>query len=300
MRRQSRSQIIGREGERWFESVLPPEWSIQRPLDDFGLDGIVAVGDSKHLTPYEFGVQVKSSSHFNVVRKHIVVPRIPREAIEYWARKFFPTLLVAYDTKQKLGHFEWISNLVSLGDFQSGKKSFYLHIPADRVICDECWPVIKGELERYHQEFSAALRGAREIIPMAASFAGLLRNLCTSKLANLAIRDQQILYTCAQAWTHEEVVRQLDRFIPEVDPASVAAHNLQRFRESYVAGCNLIFRDFEKSYANPDVKWIMMKNLPEAEPTLDELTAMLAECVSGLLGHISEDWKEGRSLRAAL
>lgn len=286
MRRQSKSQIVGREGERWFESNLPPEWSIQRPIDDFGLDGIVAVGDSTHLTPYEFGVQIKSSSHFNLVRNHVVVPNISRDAIEYWARKFFPTLLVAYDTKSKIGYFEWISNLVDLNEIQSAKKSFYLHIPRERVVCGKCWAVVQDELKSFHREFSTALRGAREIIPLATRLAGLLRNLCMSKMADVTIRDQQFLYVTAQAWTHEEVIRQLDRFIPNVDPASMAAHNLQKFRDFYMNGCKLIFHDFEKQYREADVHWIMMKKLPEAESTLNELTAMLADCVSGLLGHI--------------
>lgn len=286
MRRQSKSQIVGREGERWFESVLPPEWSIQRPIDDFGLDGIIAVGDSTHLTPYEFGVQIKSSLHFNFVRSHVVVPKISRDEIEYWTRKFFPTLLVAYDTNQKIGYFDWISNLVGLREMQSGKRLFYLHIRSERVVRGECWAVIKDELKRFHREFSIAVRGAREIIPLAASLAGLLRNLCKSKMADVTKIDQQHLYATVQAWTHEEVIRQLDRFIPDVDPASMAASNLQRFRDSYMDGCKLIFHDFEKQYLNPDVKWILMKKLPESESTLNELTAMLADCVRGLLGYV--------------
>lgn len=286
MRRQSKSQIIGREGERWFQAVLPPEWSMQRPIDDFGLDGIVAVGDNTHLTPYEFGVQIKASSRFNVVRSCIVVPRVPREAIDYWARKFFPTLIVAYDTTRKVGYFDWVSNLVDLAQLQSKNRYFYLYIRTERVVGGECWAVITDELKNFHREFSRALRGAREIIPVAATLAGLLRNLCTSKMADLEVRDELMLYTMAQAWTHEEVIRQLDRLIPNVEPGSVAASNLSNFRSAYLAGCKAIFRDFEKQLSVEGVKWIMMKKLPDAEPILNELTAMLADCVSGLLSYV--------------
>ena len=106
--------------------------------------------------------------------------------------------------------FQIFSNL---DEMQSGKNSFYLHIRSERVVCGECWTVVKDELKHFHREFSIALRGAREIIPLAASLAGLLRNLCMSKMADVTIRDQQILYITAQAWTHEDVIRQLDRFI---------------------------------------------------------------------------------------
>jgi Domain of unknown function (DUF4365) len=74
MRKQSKAQIIGREGERWFSSILPPEWSLQRPIDDFGSDGIVAVGSEKHLTSFEFGVQVKSTSQLKAVKGSRLAP----------------------------------------------------------------------------------------------------------------------------------------------------------------------------------------------------------------------------------
>ena len=156
MRKQSKAQVIGREGERWFHSVLPPEWSIQKPLDDFGIDGIVAVGTQAHLSPIEFGVQIKSSSRFKIIDRKLIVPRISRDELLYWSRKFYPTLIIAYDTRAKRGYFDWISNVSSLGDLQKRQDYHYIHISVDRIVTDDCWPLIKSELEAFHAQFSEA------------------------------------------------------------------------------------------------------------------------------------------------
>lgn len=288
MRRQSGSQITGREGERWFQSRIPAEWSVQKPADDFGTDCIVAIGDSKNLTPYEFGVQVKSSANFKMVRNHIVLPRISREEIEYWSGKFIPTLIVAFDTKDKVGFFEWISNLVSITEFRSNRSTFYLHIDRNRQFSDRCWEVIKGEVIRFHNEFSIAMKGSKEIIPLATNLASLLRNLCVSRMADVSVRDEQVAYVTAQAWTHPEVIRQLDRFIPGVDPESLAAQKLKIFRDAYMDTCKEIFHEFERQLNEKNVHWIMMKKGPLAEAKLVELTARLSSCVSGLLAHIHQ------------
>ncbi len=286
MRKQSQAQITGREGERWFASVLPPEWSIQRPLEDFGLDGIVAVGDSAHVTAYEFGVQIKSSTQFNRVRDHVVVPRISRDTVIYWSKKFFPTLLVAYDARRKIGYFDWVSNLVERGDLLSSKEHFYLHIPQARIISSECWATIKAELIKFHDEFSTALRATNEILPIATEFATMLRNLCLSNTSNRLEREGEVIYSTTQAWTHVEVIRRLDQLMPNIATGSIAERNLRIFRDLYFAECDKIFMNFSQlCEKDSGVGWIMMKKNSEA--VLKELTAMLAECVSGLLRHIS-------------
>lgn len=286
MRKQSQSQITGREGERWFASVLPPEWSIQRTFEDFGLDAIIAVGDKAHVTAYEFGVQIKSSSRFNRVGERVVVPQISRDMVLYWSRKFFPTLLVAYDVKNKIGYFDWVSNLIEPDHIVSGRQNLFLHVPQVRVISPECWPIIKAELVQFHAEFSTALRATREILPVATEFAAMLRNLCVSDTADRLAREGLVLYTMAQAWTHIEVVRRLDQLMPNIAPGTVAASNLMAFRDFYFQECDKIFVDFPKLCTQGnDGAWILIKK--DSEATLKQLTAALADCVSGLLRHAS-------------
>ena len=290
---QNRSQVIGREGERWFQSFLPPEWSIQRPVDDFGNDGIVAVGTDTQVTSLEFGVQIKSSLRFKYRNRKIIVPKITRDNLYYWARKFYPTLIVAYDTKTKIGYFEWASNLVSADELDDKKKYYYLHISTDRAVSDACWPVIKAELQDFHTEFLRAFQTKFEIVPIVNTLASLLRNLCTSATAERSGREGEVLYITAQAWTHIEVVRQLDTLIPETMPDSIAYQILSRFRETYFRQCEEIFVDFAKCVEDGGAQWILIQKPELSEPILQYLTAMLSECVCGLLDTAIEKNLEG-------
>jgi Domain of unknown function (DUF4365) len=105
MRRQSESQIIGRAGERWFSSILPSAWSIQRPIDDFGSDGIISIGNKTSMTNLEFGVQIKSkkSAEWNDNKSRI---SITRDMARYFSGKFYPTLFVLYDQRHNSGYFQ--------------------------------------------------------------------------------------------------------------------------------------------------------------------------------------------------
>ena len=275
MRKQSKAQIIGREGERWFHSVLPPEWSIQKPLDDFGIDGIVAVGTETHLSPVEFGVQIKSSSQFKTVGKKIVVPNIGKDELLYWSRKFYPTLLIAYDTKRKVGYFDWICNISSPEDLRKNQDFFYLHIDSARVVSHDCWPRLKAELEAFHMQFANAFHAKFELLPVIITLASLLRNLCASTMADKETRDGLMLYVTAQAWTHIEVITQLDLLIPKTAPDSLLKRILAELRKAYFGKCDQIFLDFSKLVQSSDATWIMMKKPEHSGVVLNELTAML-------------------------
>lgn len=282
-RKQTQSQIIGREGERWFAASLPSSWTLQKPFDDFGIDGIVGVGSDTHVSPLEFGVQIKSSKSFKFVKGRIVSPAISRDAILYWARKFTPTLVVLYDLKNHKGYCEWLFNLIDIHDIRSQNTQFYLKIPSENQINEQMWPKLQNHLNELECEFSAALRNKREILPVATALSKFLRNLCVARMADFEDRKEIVAFMTAQAWTHVEVVRELDRLIPDVDDTSSAYTNLVYFRTAYYDLCKQIYHEFDDLLAGQSAQWIMMKKLPESETTLNELTAMLAECVSGLL-----------------
>lgn len=112
MRKQSTSQIIGREGERWFFSKLPSEWLWQPPADDFGIDGTVAIGNKNSVTPFEFGVQVKSCRKWETQDKHLLVRGVSTDVVRYWATRLVPTMLVAYEASSQRGFYAWIPDIV--------------------------------------------------------------------------------------------------------------------------------------------------------------------------------------------
>jgi hypothetical protein len=287
--KQTQAQIIGREGERWFESVLPPAWTLQRPLDDFGTDAIVAVGNENHMTPMEFGVQIKSSKNFKKTKGNLIVPKIRRDTIIYWSRKFYPTLIVAYDAKSRNGYYEWISNLISRDELDTPKSNFYLHIPITRKLTEAAFDKIEIELDEFHRNFTSAFKSRAEIVPVAASLASFLKHLCMAEMADKSDEEQAMWALLAQTQAHEGVVRDLDRLIPWIDPDSIAHYRLTRFRGAYLEECETLMHDFAKKYQDTETKWYGVKKLPEGGVINSRLIAMLSDCVSGLINHVRDD-----------
>ncbi len=61
--RQTTAQSLGREGEQWFQHVLPSTWVFQRPNEDFGIDGTMPIASPNAISGLEFSVHIKSSRH---------------------------------------------------------------------------------------------------------------------------------------------------------------------------------------------------------------------------------------------
>lgn len=285
MRKQNKSQIIGREGERWFSSILPPQWSIQRPFDDYGTDGIVTVGTKTEILPLEFGVQIKSSRNFNTVNSCVVVPRITFDMLKYWLRKFIPTLLVAYDSRRSEGYCQWVHNLVTYEDMRTQQKEYCLHIELDRIITQSSWDGVHKELEEYESIFRSAIQAKTEILPAAKQLSTALSTLCNNELIDLSTRDGVVRRTSTLAWTYISAAKEVDNLLENLAPNSNARKTLAIFRDSYFSKCREIILDFDKQVDSwgKDAGWIAMKKPEECKNVRLQLNAMVSDCLFGLL-----------------
>src|SRR5437867_3498560 len=107
MPRQVKSQSVGRQGERWFEGLLPSTWILQPPKDDVGVDGVVVICEDGPLNGLEFRVQVKTSDKWTVSGDFISVRNVKRDSALYWITGFTPTLLVLHEVSTGRGAFAW-------------------------------------------------------------------------------------------------------------------------------------------------------------------------------------------------
>ncbi|HYN79820.1 MAG TPA: DUF4365 domain-containing protein, partial [Lamprocystis sp. (in: g-proteobacteria)] len=113
MPRQSRSQNIGRAGERWFNEQLPLSWISQRPTEDVGVDYLVVICEEGLLNGLEFRVQVKSSENWKVLDNHIIYSNFPREKLIDLLIGFTPALLVFYELESKTGYCFWLNQILA-------------------------------------------------------------------------------------------------------------------------------------------------------------------------------------------
>lgn len=285
MRKQNKSQITGRAGERWFSSVLPPQWSIQRPFDDFGTDGIVTVGTNTEILPLEFAVQIKGSQDFKRVKDCIVVPRITFDMLRYWLRKFIPTLLIAYDSRRSEGYCQWIHELVTYEDLQEERKEYYLHIALDRKITQSSWGEIRKELEDFEDVFRSGIQAKIETLPVCKQLSTALSILCNNELIDISTRDGEVRRASTLAWTYISAAKEVDNLLDNLAPDSNTRKTLAIFRDSYFSKCREIILDFDKQVDSwgEDVGWIAMKKPEECKAARLQLNAMISDCLFGLL-----------------
>jgi Domain of unknown function (DUF4365) len=151
MPNQTQSNIIGRIGERWFQNQLPSEWIFQAPSADVGVDGLVVILDKGELNGIEFRVQIKSSSAFTQTQDYIIIKGIKKTTLFYWLHNPTPTLLVAYDTNNKIGHCYWIGDIFfeQLRNQSIDKKIFSFKLPKKIPVDKNCWDLIKTYLTEY-------------------------------------------------------------------------------------------------------------------------------------------------------
>src|ERR1039457_4524191 len=109
MPKQSTSQAIGHEGERWFAAQLPPKWIPQFPSTDVGVDMQVVICEDGPLNGLEFRVQVKSANRWAFQNDCIVVPGFSKASFVDLLGGFTPSLLVLYQASSKSGWCFWLN-----------------------------------------------------------------------------------------------------------------------------------------------------------------------------------------------
>lgn len=287
MRKQTASQIIGREGERWFSSVLPSEWIWQPPADDYGIDGTVAIGDEKAVTPFEFGVQVKSCRRWETRDKHLFVRAVSTDAVRYWALRLVPTLLVAYEAATKRGFYAWIPDLVSIEDFANENATVTLKLPLVQKLDDYCWNDIKSRVLSYHLLTAAAIRKGHVVGAILACINSLgqsLRILCLPSPHPESPEEVGMLWRVAQAVAHRDVVISIQTLASKFETSTELSRQLGAAAEAYGALCSKMFHPFESLLESTDRNVAIAFNEKAAAALHPQLLSQIANLITTLSG----------------
>ncbi|MEO8372850.1 MAG: DUF4365 domain-containing protein [Candidatus Solibacter sp.] len=289
MPKQTPAQILGRQGERWFQSILPPEWVFTRPSEDFGIDGTVAIGDSHAMTPVEFGVQVKASSRWLIQGEYIVVPGIAIETIRYWAGRLLPTLLVLHDAQNTTGYFAWTADLISLCDLEeSSGTTMSLKVSRSNLFSNTCWAGLKQQATMYHQRLASAfatLSDARPLLRTIRALAQALQLLVIPKNMPGRSNDEAMLCRVADIVAHREVVISLRTLAARFDPGHGLHTSLREAAEMYrsiCAGFLNPFDDILDGTGTGVAVWVNDERMIQAHPQLVSIVTGLMVGLSTL------------------
>lgn len=152
------SIAIGRQGEVFFESLLPRGWFLQSPTTDLGKDGLIVIRDNTDLHNLEFSVQVKSSEKPSISNGSVVIRNVSKSSIYYWFASTQPVMIVAVDLTQKKAWYSWHFELFhSPGDLEDGKKAATIRIPTRSTLDAKSWDEIRTSVTKYYRSIHDAL-----------------------------------------------------------------------------------------------------------------------------------------------
>jgi hypothetical protein len=242
MPKQTRSQTIGREGEKWFEAQLPPSWIPQRPTEDVGVDVLVVICEDNALNGLEFRVQIKSTSTWRIRDQHILLP-FARHSLIDLIQGFTPALLVTYESSTKRGFCFWMNQIVGK-DFSllnPRRKSVTLSIPMTRPVAGDLWPrlgqEVRGLSAAVGRRVALAGRSFR-ILTFVHAMSEALRNfdfVAHHWAASGENSDEQAAVLHAlEVSSHRDVVRAIGELRASLPPEFNPIVGLDDFAEGWI------------------------------------------------------------------
>ncbi|MBI2920100.1 MAG: DUF4365 domain-containing protein [Planctomycetes bacterium] len=263
MPKQTRSQTIGREGEKWFEAQLPPSWIPQRPTEDVGVDALVVICEDNALNGLEFRVQIKSTSTWRIRDQHILLS-FARHSLIDLIQGFTPALLVTYESSTRRGFCFWMNQIVGkdLSLLNPRRKSVTLSIPMTRPVAGELWPRLGQEVRGLSAAVGRRVALAGRSFPILAfvhAMSEALRNfdfVAHHWSASDETSDEQAAVLHAlEVSSHRDVVRAIVELSASLPPGFNPIVGLDDFAEGWIQTCESFvpgFRDLVNNH-DPDL-----------------------------------------------
>ncbi|HUP60478.1 MAG TPA: DUF4365 domain-containing protein [Thermoanaerobaculia bacterium] len=287
MRKQSPAQVQGRDGERWFQRLLPAEWLFQRPSEDFGLDGTVVIGVAGYVTHLEFGVQIKSGGRWKVHDGHYLVPGVKVDAIRNWVLHLLPTLFVVYDRTAEMGCWSWVDDLVSQDEIaHSASDTVTLRVPRRSLLNESSWLQIQSYVAMHHASILDAghnLESLRALMQVVRALVRSLQLLQLAPFANRRSETQRRLTRVGDATAHRTVIRKLTEFADRLHTDEPLAGYLRKASAAYRAHCETFIHPFADLLSQDHEAVAIWIN----DDRMRELRPMMALAVSAALAELT-------------
>ena len=248
MPKQTESQAIGQEGERWFAAQLPSTWIPQLPSLDVGVDMLVVICEDGPLNGLEFRVQVKSTRTFHRKDKAIVVRGFPTRSLVDLVQGFTPALLVLYESDTKTGFCYWMNQLLAADTslLTSTNETVTLHVPMTRPVVPELWPKIGNEVQGIMASVGQRVTMSELLLPLLEATHKLMQSLHLIDLcANGTggnVPPEDLLH--AEVTAHKEIVTTLLALDADLEEIGGPIVGIKKTAERYVQSCEEFVKGF--------------------------------------------------------
>lgn len=128
---------------RYFESVLPENWTISKPDHDYGVDAIVNIFDGENASPYEIAVQLKASAKADEGDNEKITLRV---ATYNHLKRILPVvLIIKYVEEAEEGYYLL---LAKVAEPNQDNDTFTVNIPRQNRLSEINWPNIEATVRQ--------------------------------------------------------------------------------------------------------------------------------------------------------
>lgn len=266
---QTEAQVLGRKGERWFETLLPPQWPMVKPPDDFGIDGVVFIGDAPHeLSGIAFAVQVKASREWPITDDHIAI-RLDSASVALWTTLLMPVLLVLYDDRKHTGFYSWVFDLLPSAPLDTLRRlrkgaTYSCRIPCENRIDPDCWPRIAKDGARQVRDVAEALAGVNltaAVLPTVHKLLQAFRTLYLAEHYWQPTTDEEKKSSSTEEITaHREVLLALQALRDKYIYDSPTARTIEGFQQDYRQRLQTFVRNIDETETGQEPALVMVKS----------------------------------------
>lgn len=245
MIRQTKSQILGRKGERWFESLVPSNWIYQLPREDIGIDGHITIGSDTHTGGLDFNVQVKAKSKYPIKDGCITFSEIKRETSIYLGSRMRPTLYIFYDAELNRGYYSWhLEMFEDINDLLfMKKKSLTVKIPASNILDDMIWTTIESYVLEFYEQLDSSLfliNTIERILPTVHALSRGLNILYLCEFSDDPADENELnAKRISEMAAHKENIRTLVNLKNQFDKMTIPIKGIEQSISDYIAELRL-------------------------------------------------------------
>ncbi len=97
-------------GQRVLKNSLPPSWTVEQTIKDYGIDYDVEVTEGKSKKGLGFKVQLKGSEEFVFGKDDRIHVKLKARTINYWINHFGPVMIVCADVENNKIYYSWLED----------------------------------------------------------------------------------------------------------------------------------------------------------------------------------------------
>lgn len=150
--KRTRKHVLEEESKRFVENIIPAEWSITKPDNDYGLDLQVEIVLNENVTGAVWSIQLKATDKI-VYKDNHIIHRCKTSTLNYFLSRPERVIYLVYDAINKKAYWIWIQEYIrnDLDKKWEDQETAMIRIPEGNIFDKTAVEEIKKRVIHDHQ-----------------------------------------------------------------------------------------------------------------------------------------------------